>query len=140
MDEARLPILKLFQSPYYALGTAPSASTTIGITVTFMFHSFFTSLARCKYLCLFSFSLIYNLWSARTTKSTILQVPFVLLFCFFVFAFCFLLPFTRFGIIIIITPLEFFTSTLPDGFSLEFAWQQVSSSLQDSSKYSGRFQ
>ena len=31
------------------------------------------------------------------------------------------------------TPLEFFTSVLADGFSLEFEWQQVSSSLQDSS-------
>ena len=35
------------------------------------------------------------------------------------------------------TPLEFFTSILADGFSLEFEWQQVSSSLQDSSQYSG---
>ena len=41
-------------------------------------------------------------------------------------------------IIIIITPLEFFTSALADGFSLKFEWQQVSSSLQDSSQYSGR--
>ena len=38
------------------------------------------------------------------------------------------------------TPLEFFTSVSADGFSLEFQWQQVSSSLQDSSQYSGRFQ
>ena len=30
--------------------------------------------------------------------------------------------------------IEFFTSVLADGFSLEFEWQQVSSSLQ----YSGR--
>ena len=36
------------------------------------------------------------------------------------------------------TPLEFFTSVLADGFSLEFEWQQVSSSLQDLSQYSGR--
>ena len=40
----------------------------------------------------------------------------------------------------IFTPLEFFTSVLADGFSLEFEWQQVSSSLQDSSQYSGRSQ
>ena len=38
------------------------------------------------------------------------------------------------------TTLEFFTSVLPDGFSLEFEWQQVSSSLQDSSQYSFRSQ
>ena len=41
--------------------------------------------------------------------------------------------------IIIIFSLEFFTSALADGFSLESEWQQVSSSLQDSSQYSGRF-
>ena len=38
---------------------------------------------------------------------------------------------------IIVTPLEFFTLALADGLSLEFEWQQVYSSLQDSSKYSG---
>ena len=43
-------------------------------------------------------------------------------------------------IIIIIHSLEFFTSVLGDGFSLEFEWQQVSSSLLDSSQYSGRSQ
>ena len=36
--------------------------------------------------------------------------------------------------------LEFFTSVLADGLSLEIKWQQVSSSLQDSSQYSGCFQ
>ena len=36
-------------------------------------------------------------------------------------------------IIIIIHSLELFTSSLADGFSLESEWQQVSSSLQDSS-------
>ena len=36
-------------------------------------------------------------------------------------------------IIIIIHSLELFTSALADGFSLESEWQQVFSSLQDSS-------
>ena len=36
--------------------------------------------------------------------------------------------------------LEFFTSAWDDGLSLEIEWPQVSSSLQDSSQYSGRFQ
>ena len=36
-------------------------------------------------------------------------------------------------IIIIIYSLEFFTSVLHDGLLLEFEWQQVFSSLQDSS-------
>ena len=39
---------------------------------------------------------------------------------------------------LLFTPLEFFTSALADGFSLEFEWNQVSSSLQNSSQYSGR--
>ena len=41
-------------------------------------------------------------------------------------------------IIIILLLWEFFTPTLTDCFSLESEWQQVSSSLQDSSQYSGR--
>ena len=41
-------------------------------------------------------------------------------------------------LLLLFTPLEFFTSVLADGFSLEFEWQQVSTSLQDSSQYSGR--
>ena len=45
-----------------------------------------------------------------------------------------------FIISIIIYSLEFFTSALADGLSLEIEWQQVSSSLQDSSQYSGRLQ
>ena len=43
-------------------------------------------------------------------------------------------------IIIIIISLEFFTSALADILSRKFEWQQVSSSLQDSSQYSGRSQ
>ena len=36
-------------------------------------------------------------------------------------------------IIIILLLREFFSPVLPDGFTLEFEWQQISSSLQDSS-------
>ena len=43
-------------------------------------------------------------------------------------------------IIIIIYSLEFFKLALADDLSLEIEWQQVSSSLQDSSHYSGYFQ
>ena len=45
-----------------------------------------------------------------------------------------------FQIIIIIHTLKLFTSAIADGFSLESEWQQVFSSLQDSSQYSGRSQ
>ena len=43
-------------------------------------------------------------------------------------------------IIIIIYSLEYFTSALANSFSLEFEWQQVPSSFQDSSQYFGRSQ
>ena len=56
--------------------TVPRALITIGIIVTFMFHSFFNSLARSRYLSVFSHSFIFILWSAWTAKSTILQVFF----------------------------------------------------------------
>ena len=45
----------------------------------------------------------------------------------------------RIIIIIILLLEEFFTSALANSFSLEFEWKQVSSSLQDSSQYSGWF-
>ena len=50
----------------------------------------------------------------------------------------FLFRFLSVSLLLLFTPLEFFTSVLADGFSLEFEWQQVSSSLQDSSRDSGR--
>ena len=52
----------------------PGAPITISITVTLMFHSFLSSLVRSEYLFLFSFSLIFNRWFARTAKSAIRQV------------------------------------------------------------------
>ena len=66
----------LFSNP---LVTVPKAPITIGIIVTFMFHSFLNSLARSRYLSFFSFSFTFILWSAGTTKLTILQVLFFLL-------------------------------------------------------------
>ena len=52
-----------------------------------MFHVFFNSLARSKYLSLslFLFSLIFTLWSARVAKFTIQEVKFS--FYFFIFLF-----------------------------------------------------
>ena len=58
------------------LVTVPKAPITIGIIVTFMFHSFFNSLARSRYLSFFSYSFSVILWSAGTAKSTILQIVF----------------------------------------------------------------
>ena len=56
------------------LVTVPNAPITIGIIVTCMFHSFFSYLARSRYLSFFSHSFSFILWSAGTAKSTILQV------------------------------------------------------------------
>ena len=54
----------------------PNAPITIRTIVTFMFHSFFNSLARSRYLSFFSLSFRFILWSAGTAKSTILQILF----------------------------------------------------------------
>ena len=95
------------------LVTVPSAPITIDITVPFIFQIFFNSQAS------FSSSFSFTRWSAGTAKPTIRQVLLLL-------------------VLLLFTPLEFLTSVLADGFSLEFEWQQVSSSLQNSSQYSGR--
>ena len=58
------------------LGTVPSAVSTIGITVTLMFHNFFSFLARTKYLSIFSFPFIFTLWSAGMAKFLRWQVLF----------------------------------------------------------------
>ena len=60
------------------LGTVPSTPTTTGIIVT-MFRSFLSSLARSKYLSIFTFSIVFTLCSNRKAKSTRWQVLFFLL-------------------------------------------------------------
>ena len=61
------------------LVTVPKTPITIGIIVTFMFHSFFNSLARSRYLYFFSYSFSFILWPAGTAKSTMLQILLFLL-------------------------------------------------------------
>ena len=65
-----------FSNPFVIV---PNTPITIGIIATFMFHSFFNSIARSRYLSFFSYSFIFILWSAGIAKSTILQVLFFLL-------------------------------------------------------------
>ena len=60
------------------LVTVLKAPITIGIIVSYMFHSFFNSLARSRYLSVFSHSFSFIL-STGTAKSAILQVLFFLL-------------------------------------------------------------
>ena len=62
--------------------TVPRAHITICIIITFMFHSFFNSLARSKSLSLFSHSFNFIPWSTGTAKSTSLQVLFFFFFSF----------------------------------------------------------
>ena len=74
------PIIAKSSSPCTnLLVTIPRTLITIGIIVTFMFHSFYNTPARSRYLFPFSHSLHFTLWSTGTAKSTILQVLSVLL-------------------------------------------------------------
>ena len=54
MVSTRLPISKFSSTFSYPFVTFPNAPITIGIIVTCMFHSFFNSLARSRYLYFFS--------------------------------------------------------------------------------------
>ena len=71
------PLISKSSSPCTSsLVTVLSVPITIGITIVYMFHSFFSSLARSRYLSLFSLSFSFTLWSAGMAKSTIWQVLF----------------------------------------------------------------
>ena len=62
------PVFYFFQSFSKLLGAVLRAPTTIGIIVTYMLNSFFSSLARSKYLFSFLLSFIFTLWSTWTKK------------------------------------------------------------------------
>ena len=66
----RPPISKSSRPFNNPLVIVPNAPITNGTIVTFMFHSFFNSLARSRYLSFFSLSFRIILWSAGTAKST----------------------------------------------------------------------
>ena len=76
MFSIRPPTSKFSRPFNKPLVFVPKAPITIGIIVTSMFHSFFNSLARSRYLSLFSHSFSFILWSAGTAKSIILQIFF----------------------------------------------------------------
>ena len=79
MVSTRLPTSKSSSPFSNPLVTVPNASITIGIIVICMFHSFFDSLERSRYLSFFSHSISFIQWSAESAKSTILQVLLLLL-------------------------------------------------------------
>ena len=83
MVSTRPPTSKSSSPINNPLVTVPKAPITIGIIVTFMFHSFFNSLARSRYLSFFSYSFSFMLWSAWTAKSTVLQI--LSFFCYYYF-------------------------------------------------------
>ena len=60
-----------------SLRTITSVPTTFDITVTFMFHSFFSSQARTKYSSIVLLSFIFSLWSPETGKSITWQGLFI---------------------------------------------------------------
>ena len=55
----------------------PRAPITIGITITFMFHSFFNSLVRSRYLSLFTLSFNFTLWSTIPQVLSFLLIIFI---------------------------------------------------------------
>ena len=61
------------------LVTVPNAPITIGIIITCMFHSFFQFPSKIEVLIFLFTFFHFILWSARTWKSTTLQVLFFLL-------------------------------------------------------------
>ena len=79
IDSTRLPTSKSSRSSNNHLVNVPRAPITIGAIVTFMFHNFFHSLARSRYLSFFSHSFRFILWSAGTAKVDNLQILFFFL-------------------------------------------------------------
>ena len=76
MVSARPPISNSSRPFIKLLGIVLSRLITIDIIVTFMFRNFFSSLARSRYLSLFSLSFIFTLWTAVTAKFTFQHVLF----------------------------------------------------------------
>ena len=76
MVSSRPLISKSFSLCTNASVTVPRVPFTIGIIAPFMFHSFFDSLAKSRYLSYFSLCFNFTQGSARTAKSTVLQALF----------------------------------------------------------------
>ena len=93
------PLTSTPSSPFTnSLVTVPRAPITMGITITFIFNSFFQFSSKVQVI-IFSLSFNFTHCSAGTPKSSIRRVPLVLL-CFFLgffFFLFFLLIITRSG-------------------------------------------
>ena len=147
MVSSRPPTSKSSSSFSNSFVTVPNAPITIGIIVTCVFHSFFQFPSKVEVLILlFTFFQFYSVVSWYSKVDYIASS----LFCWLLLSLVFWPglgdPFdcsSPIGVyawhfLLLFTPLEFFPSANADGLSLKFEWQQVSSSLHDSSQYSGR--
>ena len=85
MVTTRLPTSKSSSPFNNPLVTVPNAPITIGIIITCMFHSFFNSQARSRYLSFYFTFFQFYFWLAGTESSTILKVLFFLLLLGLVF-------------------------------------------------------
>ena len=95
-----LPPTSKFSRPFNnPLVIVPKAPITIGTIVTFMFDSFFNSLARSRYLSFFSHSFRFILWSARDSKVDHFASSLFFSFFFSFFFFFFLLIIIRSGLL-----------------------------------------
>ena len=116
------PHISKYSSPLTnPLGIVPSAPVTITINLSFMFASELVDGLHC-YL---------NNYKSPQASRTLLSILTYLndAEVWMVFIIIIIIIAIIIIIIIIIYSLEFFTSALTDGLSLEFEWQQVSSSL-----------
>ena len=134
------PLISKSSSPCtHPLVAVPRAPTTIGITVTFMLHSFLLILLggqpRLKSLQFGKFSFFLFLliitrsgrlaeirWSVCISKSRGVCASHSRLYIY--------------HLVVWSTPCKFFSRVLIDDFTLKPGWQWVSSSLQDFSMYS----
>ena len=77
-----IPLVRQLSSPAIPLTplvTVTNALITIGMIVTCIFHSFFNSLARSRYLSFFSHSFSFILWSAGIANWQFCKFSFLLL-------------------------------------------------------------
>ena len=79
MVSSRPPTSKSSRPFNNHLVTVQKAPITISIIVTFMFHSFFNSLARSRYLSFFSHSFSFILWSSGQQSRQFCKFSFLLL-------------------------------------------------------------
>ena len=87
MVSTRPLISKFFRPCTNPLVTVPTALVKISVTITFMFHSFYSSIARSRYLSLFRFLSVLFCGQQERKNPLLRWFSFFLLFFFFFFFF-----------------------------------------------------